>query len=372
MPQRTSASVTYGKAVSGRKRPCFPAANVDREFPRRRRKERGMFPRPKEPPVGAARSRRSARGLGARFKAVISIALWVSSVGPGVTHGAVAAETLPPPEVVQIWPGAAPGTESWTGGEQDRVADRAGQRVHTLSNVTRPTLTIYRPASPNGTAVIIAPGGSFQVLAVTQEGEAVAKWLAQRGYTALVLKYRVRPGAPVRIPPDLRHRPEAWGALFQSIGPGRTIAVADGLQAMRFVRGNASRLGVASNRIGFMGFSAGAITTMGVVMDSRPEDRPNFAASLYGAMEHKAPPQAGPPVFVAAAQDDMTVPVAESLRIFSAWTDANLRAELHVYERGGHGFGMGPRGATVDTWPTAFEAWLKMQGFAAPAVPGAQ
>lgn len=270
-------------------------------------------------------------------------------------------------EVVRIWPGSPPGTEHWTGPETDNPITLPGEPpIRMVGNVTTPTLTVYRPASgtANGTAVIVCPGGGFQMLAVTHEGEMVARWLADRGITAFVLKYRVRMIPGFSMPVDLRKYPERFADFARSFEPGRPIAIADGIQAMRFLRANANRFGIRPDRVGMMGFSAGAITTMGVILNGVPSDRPNFAAPIYGAMiEDKAPPKDGPPLFVAVTQDDNAVPVDQSVDIFSRWTAANLSAELHVYERGGHGFGMRPINQPVGDWTKAFEAWLKSHGW---------
>jgi acetyl esterase/lipase len=102
---------------------------------------------------------------------------------------------------------------------------------------------------------------------------------------------------------------------------------------------------------------------MGVVMNDAAADRPNFAAPIYGSMDDKAPPSDGPPLFIAVTQDDPAVPAPESLAIFSRWSAANLPAELHVYERGGHGFGMRKLNKPVDGWTMAFEAWMKSHGW---------
>jgi len=272
------------------------------------------------------------------------------------------ADAASTPEQVQIWPGAAPGTEDWTGPEVESPLPLPYvQPLHTVTNITTPTLTVFRPApgNANGTAVIVCPGGGFQILAITHEGLLVAQWLADRGIMAFVLKYRVRPSPGFRTPPDIRHHPERFADFAHTMEAGRQIAVADGIQAMRYLRANAAKFGIAPDRIGIMGFSAGAMTTMGVVMDSEPADRPNFAAPIYGAMEKIDPPKNGPPLFIAATQDDPAVPVTESVAIFLSWTAADLGAEMHLYERGGHGFGMVPRHQTVDNWSSAFEAWLK-------------
>ncbi len=275
------------------------------------------------------------------------------------------AATEPAPEVIALWPGAAPGTEDWTGPETTQTYPLPGQPIRMIGNVTKPTLTVYRPRADkaNGTAMIVAPGGGFVSLAIDHEGIAVAQWLAERGVTAFVLKYRVKPNPAFRIPGNLRKNPELFAQFKSTFSAGIPIAVADATQAIRYLRTNASRFAIAPDRIGMIGFSAGAITTMGAVMNDAAADRPNFAAPIYGSMEDKAPPVDGPPLFIAVTQDDPAVPAPESLAIFSRWSAAQLPAELHVYERGGHGFGMRTLGQPVDGWTVAFEAWMKSHGW---------
>lgn len=269
------------------------------------------------------------------------------------------------PEVIALWPGAPPGTEDWSGPETVQTYPIPGQPMRVLGNVTKPTLTVYRPnpKRANGTAMIVAPGGGFNSLAIDHEGILVAQWLAERGVTAFLLKYRVRPNPNFRFPGDMRKHPELFPQFRQTFAAGIPIAVADATQAIRYLRANADRFAIAPNRIGMVGFSAGAITTMGAVMNDAAADRPNFAAPIYGAMDEKAPPVDGPPLFIAVTQDDPAVPATESLKIYSSWTAAGLPAELHVYERGGHGFGMRKLNLPVDNWTGAFEAWMKSHGW---------
>jgi acetyl esterase/lipase len=283
------------------------------------------------------------------------------------------------PEVAPIWPGAAPGTEDWTGPEKDTIGPTDSVPV-LVTNVTVPTLTVFRPdpSKASGAAVIVAPGGGFVALAFNSEGVLVAKWLAQHGVTAFVLKYRVQ------FTPGAGPRPEPAAGAPAGAGGGRDdfdrrnqiheanaqIAMADGLQAMRYVRTNAAKYHINPDKVGFMGFSAGAITTMRVVLNSTPAERPNFAAPIYGAMQaDKSPPKDGPPVFIAAAQDDPQVPIRKSVEIFSAWKSAGLPVELHIYESGGHGFGMLKKNKASDTWPDAFEVWLRGHGWITASAP---
>jgi acetyl esterase/lipase len=268
-------------------------------------------------------------------------------------------------EVIALWPGTPPGTDDGTGPETVQTYPLPGQPIRMIGNVTRPTLTVYRPSpdKANGTAMIVAPGGGFTSLAIDHEGILVAQWLAERGVTAFVLKYRVKPNPNFRVPGDLRKNPELFSQFKATFGKGIPIAVADATQAIRQLRSNAAHFGIAPDRIGMMGFSAGAITTMGAVMNTAAADRPNFAAPIYGAMDEKAPSADAPPLFIAVTQDDPAVPATESLKIYSSWTAAGLPAELHIYERGGHGFGMRKLNLPVDGWTTAFEAWMKSHGW---------
>jgi acetyl esterase/lipase len=265
-----------------------------------------------------------------------------------------AAKQAPAPEVIQLWPGAAPGTEDWTGEETVQTLKFGGNTLRMIGNVTKPTLTVYRPKAKlaNGTAVIVVPGGGFMSLAIDHEGNQVAEWLNQRGVTAFVLKYRVRPNPAFRISSNLRKYPEKFKEFKATFGAGIPFAVAD-----------AGRYGLAPDRIGMIGFSAGAITTMGVVMNDAAADRPNFAAPIYGAMDDKVPSKDAPPLFIAVTEDDPAVPATESIAIFNRWNASLLPAELHVYEKGGHGFGMTPKNLPVDGWTAAFESWMRSHGW---------
>lgn len=275
------------------------------------------------------------------------------------------------PEVVKIWPGEAPGTADWTKKEtaSDLHVPDAGRVVHIINNVTEPTLTVVRPpdGQATGNAMIVLPGGGFGALAWDLEGTEVARWLADRGITAFVLKYRIHE-ADAAMLPDIKKAlsnpsPEArFDEFLRLMEPRRRIATDDALQAVRLVRSRAAEFGVTPTRIGMMGFSAGAITTMGAVAEGDAASRPDFAAPIYGAMVSERAPQDGPPVFIAAATDDKTVAVDKSLAIYRVWQNAGLPVELHIYESGGHGFGLGKPGTASATWTDAFETWLSLHG----------
>jgi len=277
------------------------------------------------------------------FKAVVSISVLLLVTSASANDTGASEEH----EIIRIWPGAAPGTEDWTGPEF------VGK--NSVTNVTVPTLTVFRPqpGEANGTAVIVAPGGGFQGLALKQESDPMARWLTARGITAFALKYRVRYTPGLQLPTS-----DTFDETIHTLEPAFKIAVADGLQAMRYLKANAETYGIEPGQIGMMGFSAGAMTTMGVVVEAKPEERPDFAGSVYGSLMGDSAPKDGPPLFIAHAQDDRAVPVRKSLEMYSIWTAAGLPVEMHIYEKGGHGFGAVVRNRATDRWLSAFEAWL--------------
>ncbi len=274
--------------------------------------------------------------------------------------------------VIPLYSGVAPGSENATQKEVSFVNPDKQTRIR---NVTQPTLTAFLPdrAKANGTAIIIAPGGGFMHLAIEKEGNDVARWLQTRGVAAFVLKYRLmntgteeeyqkraaalaRPPqpAPATATPAPTENPERQKVIAQSI--------ADGRQALKLVRQRAAEWGVAPERIGLMGFSAGGILTMGVVMQHDADSRPNFAAPIYGGSTNGLPVAAdAPPLFIAVADDDQMFS-ASSAKLYLEWKAAKRAAELHIYAKGGHGFGLTNRGWPVDRWIDRLGDWLTSQG----------
>jgi len=273
----------------------------------------------------------------------------------------VAIAPAPTNEVVRIWPRRAPGSEDWTAPEEAAdVTLPAVGKIHVITNVTVPTLTVFRPAAgrANGTAMVVLPGGSFRALAWDVDGLETARWLATKGITAFVLKYRVRPP----------QKGESFGETLKDFARAtktrRAIAVADAEQAIRFLRSRARTYAIAPNRVGIIGFSAGAMATVDVALAKDRTARPDFAVAMYGAdLGNDVPGKDTPPVFIGAAQDDPQLPATNSADIFERWTKAGRPAELHIYEKGGHGFGFRYHGTTSDRWPAALEAWLRAHGF---------
>ncbi len=236
-----------------------------------------------------------------------------------------------------------------------------------VANVTKPSLTVFKPSPElrNGTALVICPGGGFMALSINSEGTDVAKYVAARGVTAFVLKYR------------LAHTGEdatqEFNALFadrqkyrKMVGKVVPLAVADGLAAVTYVRQHASEWEVSSDRVGIIGFSAGGRVTTGVAFHYLPEGRPAFIAAIYAGGEvpkDVSVPLDAPPMFVAAASDDQLGLAPESVALYERWTTAHKSAELHLYARGGHGFGMRKQNLPTDQWIDRFVDWLELQGW---------
>lgn len=273
--------------------------------------------------------------------------------------------------VIPLYPGVAPGSEN---AKQKEAVFIAADQQPRIRNVTRPTLTVYLPDrdKATGTAIIVAPGGGFTHLAIDKEGHDVARWLQARGVAAFVLKYRL---LDTGTEEEYRNRTAAAARATQpATAPGTSpapnpereraiaLAVADGRQAVKLVRQRAAEWGIAPDRIGLMGFSAGGMLTMGVVMQHDADSRPNFAAPIYGGSTSGLPvPADAPPLFIASASDDPIAAVS-SAKLYLDWKTAGRTAELHIYSQGGHGFGMSKRGLPVDAWIDRFGDWLQLQG----------
>lgn len=268
--------------------------------------------------------------------------------------------TITQNEVILLWPEGAPGSENWTQVEEELILP---PNLKVVRNVTQPSLTVF-PADPvkaNGTAVIVCPGGAWHFLSIDKEGNDVARWLARRGVTAFVLRYRLlRTGEDLQAETEAHHRdPDMMDRLRQPLMP---LLQADGQQAMRLVRARAEEWGILPERVGMLGFSAGGDFTVNAVLDNPPELRPSFAGAIYPAVfgEVVAPPDA-PPLFLLCAHDDDMATTA-SLRLYAAWKAVSRPVEMHIYAQGGHGFGMQPQGLPSDSWIDRFGDWLGAQG----------
>ncbi len=249
---------------------------------------------------------------------------------------------------------------SWDG--EERKYHSSYWNTPVVSNVSKPTLAVYQADEPNGTAVIICPGGGLYALSIDSEGNDVAKWLNKRGFTAFVLKYRLVPtngDATAEIAQD--------GAnVLTKAGMILPLAVEDGLNAIRHVRENAGKYQVDPQKIGIIGFSAGGAVTMGVTYAYDKLSRPDFIGPIYAWMDvvgEKEPPSDAPPLFALCASDDPLQLAPASVKLYSDWLAKEIPAELHMYSKGGHGFGMRKQNLPTDFWINRFSDWLTAQGF---------
>lgn len=260
------------------------------------------------------------------------------------------------PQTIQLWPGSPPGSEKWN--YEETVAVGPQDNLRRISNVTQPTLTAFLPLpeSRNGTAIVICPGGGFRWLSIDNEGTTLAQWLNSIGVTAFVLKYRVmRTGDPEEKNPGVAD------ARRSEVIP---LAIADGQQAIRVVRSHAAEWRISKDRIGILGFSAGGYVAAAVALHHDADSRPNFVMPIYpGTPDDVTAPADAPPMFIVQADDDKTVPPPDhSIRLYDSWKKAGASAELHIYSRGGHGFGMRKKNMPVDTWTDRLRDWLNLQG----------
>lgn len=240
-----------------------------------------------------------------------------------------------------------------------------------VRNVNRPTLVPVLPAGVStGAAVIVAPGGGFLGLAIDHEGWQVARWLANNGIAAFVLKYRVLP-----TPRDNdRFRDEnnavrnGGQASFAPPADTPPEALADGLAALRHVRENAPAYGVDPARVGFMGFSAGGFLTRSVV-EHGGTDAPAFAAAIYPSMAAMNVPADAPPMFVMIAADDFLLQREQGLPLVESYRAAGASIEFHLLANGGHGFGLdlGTKGMASENWIQLLHRWMGVIGMLEPA-----
>lgn len=277
------------------------------------------------------------------------------------------------PEELRLWPGKAPGSESWAQTETVTTSP-AGDRI--VTNVSDPTLTVLlpEPSRATGAAVVIAPGGALRLLSLDNEGTKAAQWLNERGIAAFVLKYRTLQlpdprapfppppagGAPAARPPELEIRnananPAPDDAALAEV---LEMGVADAQQALRLVRRNAAEWRIDPARVGLMGFSAGGGVAVSVALAPKSDASPDFLVSLYGpALVDVHVPEHAPPLFIAVGNAHYNV-TNGVLALFAAWKAAGKPAEIHVYDQVSAGFGMTKRGLPVDDWTERLHEWL--------------
>jgi|SRR5579871_532637 acetyl esterase/lipase len=268
-------------------------------------------------------------------------------------------------DVIPLYPGTPPGSEPANYPEKQYFSKNWNTEV--VANVTKPSLTVYKPApgTANGTAIVIAPGGGFMALSINSEGIDVAKYLAAKGVTCFVLKYRLAHTGDDATQEfsQLYADRQKFG---ETIGKVIPLSIADGLAAVAYVRAHASEWNISPDCVGIIGFSAGGTVAAGVAFHYTPEGRPAFVAPIYAAARAFADatvPADAPPMFIVAATDDNLGLAPDSVRIYEKWMNAQKSVELHMYAKGGHGFGMRKSNLPTEHWIDRFAEWLDLQGF---------
>jgi acetyl esterase/lipase len=302
----------------------------------------------------------------------------------GLGAGGAGAEPADPEEIIALWPADPPG--GVPAGLVEKVVERAppGEpRDRAVTGIVRPTLTVFRPARPDGSAVMLVPGGAYERVVRDKEGFETARWLAERGVTAFILLYR--------LPSD------GWAA-----GPDAPLQ--DAQRGFRLMRSRMAAMGLDPKRAAALGFSAGGHLTArlatrferAVYADVDEADRfslrPDLAGLLYPVITMREPTAHGgsrdnllgraarpemiavysadesvgrdaPPTFLAHAIDDPSVALENSLLMLAALRRAKVPAELHAFEEGGHGFGIRKaQGLPAQAWPELFHAWGRRHG----------
>lgn len=293
--------------------------------------------------------------------------LAVSCTGPA---------SKPAPKITQsvyrLYNGPAPGSEDWDWDEYSYTDDR-GEIYYT--NTKDPELVAFLPPKDiaTGAAMIVCPGGSFKVNYFTKEGANEAQWLAEHGIAAFVLKYRLihfarneeeafyePKGQPAPVyTPEERVKFAAYSAA------ARGLYNDDGRAAIAYVRAHAEEFGIDPDRIGIMGFSAGAMLTSDVALNHTPESAPNLVVPIYGAafsLPEKLPEDAAP-LFVCAPEFDLFRGLT-GVDMVSAWKNAGLPAEAHYFAGVSHGYGYYPESTDpVYVWIDLMYAFMRRVGF---------
>jgi acetyl esterase/lipase len=278
-----------------------------------------------------------------------------------------AAALNPPPAEVRLWEGQAP---LWVSNAPPEKIESGSDTNRHISQIEVPTLTILSPPKDKNTgiAAVICPGGGYRILSWDKEGLNIAKWLQERGITGAVLKYRLPAPGKVEM--------------------GHLRPLMDAEHAIRLLRERATGLGIKTNRVGIIGFSAGGhLAACAATKFTEAATRPDFAVLAYPVISMlvdahqgsrtnllgRAPPlllqtefscerlvtAQTPPTFLVAARDDKAVPVTNSVMFADACRQAGVPVELHLYDHGGHGFGLGVNGGDVTNWPAQMEKFLQ-------------
>jgi len=272
------------------------------------------------------------------------------------------------PTAISLWPGGAPGSETKTAPERTYVrheaatADTPDVSFNVVTDINDPSIEVFHPeeGKSTGAAVIILPGGGHQFLSIDHEGNDVAKLLASRGITGIVLKYRLA---------------KADGSTYRV----QVESLMDVQRAIRVVRGNAQAWSIDTKRVGLLGFSAGGelallaattyatpVPTPSKDLDAKLDCRPDFVGLLYpGGLSDPDSveiPKDMPPAFLCCTLTDTKINPANVEKFYHRLQDKNIPAQLQIYPKGGHGFGVRPTGLPAASWPDRFIDWMRDRG----------
>lgn len=269
-------------------------------------------------------------------------------------------------KTIKLYDTKAPGSENWTWQESE-IKTPDGNTI--AYNVVEPTLTIYLPEKnrATGTAMLIAPGGAFHILSMDSEGHKVAKMLQAKGVATFVLKYRVTRLMTDSPFQELGKKMSDFKKMDEENAPTITLAIKDAQTALKHIRDHANEYDINIDKVGMMGFSAGGTLTLGTFYASSPETKPNFIAPIYpyvSAVDYlKNIPKEKYPIFIALADNDNLGFAPANTQLYLDWHNAGQAAEIHIYEKGSHGFGMNKNKIPTDTWHERLTDWMKLQGY---------
>jgi len=268
-------------------------------------------------------------------------------------------------QVIPLYKGAPPGSENWNWTEGETYKNPLNTKI--VYNVTQPTLIAYLPdpAVANGSAVIICLGGGFHVLLIDSIGTKLATELTKKGIAVFILKYRLAQSFTDDPWKEVTNLMKDSLKFIQKIAPVVKLAGDDLNASFSYILQHADEFKVDKKRIGVMGLSAGGALAANLAYNYTPETRPAFVAALYtriNSVKRTTIQQDAPPLFIAAAMDDSTTSVSNSVSLYNDWMSSKHSTELHLYTKGGHGL----RGFPAESWINRFEEWLDVLGFLKP------
>ena len=254
-------------------------------------------------------------------------------------------------EVIRLYDGPAPGSEDWDW-EEGIFGDM-------ITGVAKPTLTVYRPENPNGVAMVVCPGGAFCFICFDREGDWISRVYNSWGITCFVLKYRVyHDDDQDRMVSDLMAG--KMDSVSTNVIP---MALEDAANAVRYVRTHAADYGIDPDKIGLSGSSAGGTITMGTAMKYTDDDcRPNFAVVTYPYLSPhimREGPTKPLPLFIATATDDAIISVSSSLEFYRFWLEKGQKTEMHLFQKGNHGFIGHDLNLAVEHWTDNLLLWFR-------------